>query len=60
VRDRGHWVDRGPEGPPRYRGNGLPLMNALMDTVELRHDNGDGTAVRMARSLSPDRVVAGA
>jgi len=60
VRDNGHWVDRGPEGPPRYRGNGLPLMNALMDTVELRHDNGDGTAVRMARSLSPDRVVAGA
>ncbi len=28
-----------------------------MDTVELTHDNGDGTAVRMARSLSPDRVA---
>jgi PAS domain S-box-containing protein len=59
VRDNGHWVER-PEGPPRYRGNGLPLMQALMDTVELTHDNGSGTAVRMARSLSPDRVVAGA
>jgi serine phosphatase RsbU (regulator of sigma subunit)/anti-sigma regulatory factor (Ser/Thr protein kinase) len=57
VRDKGHWVER-PEGPPRYRGNGLPLMQALMDSVELTHDNGDGTAVRMARSLSPDRVAA--
>ena len=28
-------------------------MQALMDSVELTHDNGDGTAVRMARSLSP-------
>jgi hypothetical protein len=35
-------------------------MQALMDTVELTHDNGHGTAVRMARSLSPDRVVASA
>jgi PAS domain S-box-containing protein len=60
VRDHGHWIERGPDGPPRYRGNGLPLMQALMDTVELTHDNGNGTAVRMARSLSPDRVVAGA
>jgi PAS domain S-box-containing protein len=59
VRDTGHWIDR-PEGVSRYRGNGLPLMQALMDSVELTHDNGDGTAVRMARSLSPDRVVAGA
>ena len=57
VRDTGHWVER-PAGPPRYRGNGLPLMQALMDSVELTHDNGDGTAVRMARSLAPDRVVA--
>jgi PAS domain S-box-containing protein len=58
VRDKGHWIDR-PGGPPPYRGNGFPLMNALMDTVELTHDNGDGTAVRMARTLSPDRLVAG-
>jgi hypothetical protein len=35
-------------------------MQALMDTVELSHENGHGTAVWMARSLSPDRVVAGA
>ena len=59
VRDTGHWIER-PDGPARYRGNGLPLMEALMDSVELTHDNGDGTAVRMARSLSPDRVPAGA
>jgi PAS domain S-box-containing protein len=52
VRDKGHWIERGPDGPPRYRGNGLPLMQALMDTVELTHDNGDGTSVRMARRLS--------
>jgi hypothetical protein len=32
----------------------------VMDSVELTHHNGAGTAVRMARSLSPDRVVAGA
>jgi PAS domain S-box-containing protein len=59
VRDKGHWIDR-PDGPTRFRGNGLPLMQALMDSVELSHDNGNGTAVTMARSLSPDRVVAGA
>jgi anti-sigma regulatory factor (Ser/Thr protein kinase) len=58
VRDKGHWVERGVDGPPRYRGNGLPLMQALMDSVELTHENGDGTAVRMSRSLSPDRVAA--
>jgi anti-sigma regulatory factor (Ser/Thr protein kinase) len=60
VRDRGHWIERGADGPPPYRGNGLPLMQALMDSVELTHHNGAGTAVTMARSLSPDRVVAGA
>ncbi len=58
VRDEGHWIERGSEGPPRYRGHGLPLMRALMDSVELTHENGDGTAVRMSRNLSPDRVVA--
>jgi anti-sigma regulatory factor (Ser/Thr protein kinase) len=60
VRDKGHWIERGSEGPPPYRGNGLPLMQAVMDSVELTHENGAGTAVRMARSLSPDRVAAGA
>jgi hypothetical protein len=33
-------------------------MNALMDSVELTHADGDGTAVRMARRLSGDRVPA--
>ena len=55
VRDKGSWVER--EELPRLRGNGLPLMQALMDSVELTH-NGTGTAVRMARSLAPDRVPA--
>jgi len=58
VRDKGHWIERGADGPPRYRGNGLLLMQALMDSVELTHDNGSGTAVRMSRSLSADRVAA--
>jgi PAS domain S-box-containing protein len=58
VRDKGHWIERGDDGPLRYRGNGLPLMHALMDSVELTHENGDGTSVRMSRSLSPDRVAA--
>ncbi|MEA2366781.1 MAG: hypothetical protein QOI32_2293 [Thermoleophilaceae bacterium] len=56
VRDKGRWIERA-DGTARYRGNGLPLMQALMDTVELTH-NGRGTAVRMARSLSADRVAA--
>jgi hypothetical protein len=33
-------------------------MQALMDSVELTHGNGAGTAVRMARSLAADRVPA--
>jgi PAS domain S-box-containing protein len=57
VRDTGHWIER-PAGPPRYRGNGLPLMHALMESVELTHENGDGTSVTMAQNLSPDRVPA--
>ncbi len=57
IRDQGGWVER-PNGNLPYRGNGLPMMEALMDTVELTHGNGAGTAVRMARSLSPDRVPA--
>ncbi len=51
VRDSGGWVER-PDGPPDYRGNGLPLMEALMDSVELSHSNGSGTEVRMARTLA--------
>jgi anti-sigma regulatory factor (Ser/Thr protein kinase) len=59
ISDDGAWIDR-PDGSLPYRGNGLPLMHALMDTVELTHDNGSGTAVRMARSLAaaPDPVAA--
>jgi PAS domain S-box-containing protein len=53
IRDKGHWVER-PDGALRYRGNGLPLMRALMDSVELTHENGDGTAVRMSRRLAPE------
>jgi stage II sporulation protein AB (anti-sigma F factor) len=62
VRDSGAWVER-PEGPPDYRGNGLPLMEALMDSVELTHANGSGTEVRMARALAretePTAAVSG-
>jgi PAS domain S-box-containing protein len=57
IRDEGSWVER-PDGNLPYRGNGLPMMEALMDTVELTYGNGAGTAVRMARSLSPVRVAA--
>ena len=57
IRDDGGWVDR-PDGNLPYRGNGLRMMEALMDSVELTHENGGGTAVRMARSLAPDRVPA--
>jgi serine phosphatase RsbU (regulator of sigma subunit)/anti-sigma regulatory factor (Ser/Thr protein kinase) len=57
IRDDGGWIER-PNGNLPYRGNGLPLMEALMDSVELTHGNGSGTAVRMARSLAPDRVPA--
>jgi anti-sigma regulatory factor (Ser/Thr protein kinase) len=49
-------VDR-PNGNLPYRGNGLPLMEALMDSVELTYGNGDGTAVKMARSLAVDRMA---
>ena len=59
IRDTGGWVER-PDGNLPYRGNGLPMMEALMDSVQFTHGNGAGTAVRMARSLSPapDRVAA--
>jgi serine phosphatase RsbU (regulator of sigma subunit)/anti-sigma regulatory factor (Ser/Thr protein kinase) len=46
VRDRGHWRDaRGT-----HRGRGLPIMEALMDTVDIHHSPA-GTAVRMCRAL---------
>jgi GAF domain-containing protein/anti-sigma regulatory factor (Ser/Thr protein kinase) len=46
VRDRGRWRDaRGT-----HRGRGLPIMEALMDAVDIEHEAG-GTAVRMRRVL---------
>jgi anti-sigma regulatory factor (Ser/Thr protein kinase) len=56
VRDRGQWVER-PNGRLPHRGHGLSLMEALMDAVELSHEEG-GTRVRMARRLA--REPAGA
>ena len=46
VRDRGQWRDaRGT-----HRGRGLPIMEALMDTVDIQHSS-VGTAVQMRRAL---------
>lgn len=59
IHDSGGWIER-PDGNLPYRGNGLPLMEALMDSVELVHGNGAGTSVRMARSLVSERVPASA
>ena len=50
VTDQGTWIER-PEGGLPYRGRGLALMEALMDTVQLSHD-GDGTTVRMERGVA--------
>jgi anti-sigma regulatory factor (Ser/Thr protein kinase) len=46
VRDAGRW--RPPRGT--HRGRGLPLMRALMDTVEVEHGT-DGTVVVLERTL---------
>jgi anti-sigma regulatory factor (Ser/Thr protein kinase) len=46
VRDRGGW--RPPRG--RDRGRGIPLMKALMDTVEVRQTD-EGTTVVLTRRL---------
>jgi len=50
VVDRGGWVER-PNGNLPNRGHGLPLIEALMDSLELRQD-GDGTSVAMTRRLA--------
>jgi PAS domain S-box-containing protein len=50
VSDRGEWIDR-PEGGLPHRGRGLHLMEALMDAVQLRHDDG-GTTVRLERGVA--------
>jgi anti-sigma regulatory factor (Ser/Thr protein kinase) len=46
VRDRGHW--RPPRG--RHRGRGLPMMQALMEDVDVRHSD-NGTTVVLRRRL---------
>jgi anti-sigma regulatory factor (Ser/Thr protein kinase) len=49
VSDDGTWIERA-EGELPHRGRGLPLMEALMDAVQLSHD-GPGTTVRMERGV---------
>jgi PAS domain S-box-containing protein len=56
VRDRGGWVER-PEGNLPHRGHGLPLIEALMEGVEVAH-GAAGTTVRMERRLARDRQAA--
>jgi serine phosphatase RsbU (regulator of sigma subunit)/anti-sigma regulatory factor (Ser/Thr protein kinase) len=46
VRDHGQW--RAPRG--RHRGRGLPLMQALMDSVDVRRAD-SGTTVVLTRAL---------
>jgi anti-sigma regulatory factor (Ser/Thr protein kinase) len=46
VRDEGRW--RAPRGA--HRGRGLPLMRALMETVDVQHTD-DGTVVVLERTL---------
>jgi PAS domain S-box-containing protein len=55
VSDDGHWVER-PEGRLPRRGRGLALIEALMDDVEISHDD-DGTTLRMQRRLGAERVT---
>jgi anti-sigma regulatory factor (Ser/Thr protein kinase) len=50
VRDTGQW--RAPRGTGR--GRGLPMMNALMDEVDVRRE-AEGTEVRLVRRLNGDR-----
>jgi PAS domain S-box-containing protein len=50
VRDGGDWVER-PGGPLRDRGHGLPMMEALMDSVEVSSGE-EGTSVRLAKQLA--------
>ena len=48
VRDRGRW--RPPRGS--HRGRGLPLMQALMESVDVEHGD-EGTVVVLERTLQP-------
>lgn len=49
VSDRGQWIER-PGGGLPHRGRGLPLMQALMDAVQLSR-RADGTTVRLERGV---------
>jgi PAS domain S-box-containing protein len=50
VRDSGAWVER-PDGPLPFRGHGLPLMEALVDSVDIERSE-LGTTVRLSRQLA--------
>jgi PAS domain S-box-containing protein len=50
VRDSGAWVER-PDGPLPFRGHGLPLMEALVDAMEIERSD-TGTTVRLRRKLA--------
>lgn len=50
VRDSGAWVER-PDGPLPFRGHGLPLMEALVDSVDIERSEA-GTTVRLRRQLA--------
>jgi anti-sigma regulatory factor (Ser/Thr protein kinase) len=51
IRDHGGWQDQ----PSSGAGLGLPLMHALMDTVDIQASR-EGTTVRLRRMLSPRLV----
>ena len=55
VRDHGGWRASEPSPDARL---GLPLMGALMDTVDVQATR-EGTTVRMQRALAPSRIEAG-
>jgi serine phosphatase RsbU (regulator of sigma subunit)/anti-sigma regulatory factor (Ser/Thr protein kinase) len=52
VRDRGRWR---PKSVADGRGRGMPIIRALMDSVEVDSDS-DGTEVRMTRRLQKPLV----
>jgi GAF domain-containing protein/anti-sigma regulatory factor (Ser/Thr protein kinase) len=52
VRDHGRW--RRARGA--HRGRGMPMMEALMDSVHVQHTN-DGTAVALQRELGREPVA---
>ena len=56
VHDAGGWIDRKGANLP-HRGHGLPLMETLMEAVELTHGK-DGTTVRMEKRLAREREPA--